>query len=152
MWKLEQIMKRGKSLLSLLHHLQAIFCHLSLCIKVKLRGVFLNFSFLRFEHYILPNHWSNELTMKEYFVQIIVPYINKKHENLKLVKNYPVLLIFNNFTVQCTKNLLTFLDENNVHVVLIPANCTDKLQPLNLSVNKAAKDFLRSKFFQNWYA
>ena len=36
-------------------------------------------------------------------------------------------------------------------MVLIPANCTNKLQPLDLSVNKAAKDFLRSKF-QNWYA
>lgn len=47
--------------------------------------------------------------------------------------------------------MLTFLDDKNIHVVLIPANCTDKLQPLDLSVNKASKDFLRSKF-QNWYA
>ena len=43
-----------------------------------------------------PNHWSYELTMKEYFKQIILPYINKKLEDLKLVKNYPALLIFDN--------------------------------------------------------
>ena len=48
-----------------------------------------------------------------------------------------------------TKDLLTFLDDSNIHVVLIPANCTDKLQSLDLSVNKASKDFLRSEF-QNW--
>ena len=98
-----------------------------------------------------PNHWSNELTMKEYLEQIILPYINKKRKDLKLVENHPALLIFDNFKAQCTKDLLKFLDDNNIHVVLIPANCTDKLQPLDLSVNKASKDFLRSKF-QNWYA
>ena len=87
--------------------------------------------------------------MKEYFEQIILPYINKKHEDLKLVKNYPALLIFDNFKAQCTKDLLTFLDDNNIQVVLIPANCTDKLQPHDFSVNKASKDFLRSEF-QNW--
>ena len=39
-------------------------------------------------------------------------------------------------------NTLTFLDSNNVNVVLIPPNSTDKLllQPLDLSVNKAAKE------------
>ena len=47
--------------------------------------------------------------------------------------------------------MLTFLDDNNIHLVLISANCTDKLQPLDLSVNKASKDFLKSKFY-NWYA
>ena len=65
-----------------------------------------------------PNHWSNELTMKEYFEQIILPYINKKREDLKLVKNHPALLIFDNFKAQCTKDLLTFLDDKNIHVVL----------------------------------
>ena len=44
-----------------------------------------------------PNHWSNELMMKEYFEQIILPYINKKCEDLQLVENHSALLIFNNF-------------------------------------------------------
>ena len=35
--------------------------------------------------------------------------------------------------------------------IIIPANCTDKLQPLDLSVNKPAKDFMRAKF-QKWYS
>ena len=35
--------------------------------------------------------------------------------------------------------------------MLIPANCTDRLQPLDLSFNKPAKMFLRLKF-QDWFA
>ena len=34
---------------------------------------------------------------------------------------------------------------------MVPANCTDLLQPLDISVNKPAKLFLRSKF-QEWYS
>ena len=36
-------------------------------------------------------------------------------------------------------------------LILIPANSTDQLQPLDISVNKAAKEFLRKKNHQ-WYA
>ena len=52
---------------------------------------------------------------------------------------------------QCTETILSKPEENRVHVVIIPANCTDHLQPLDLSVNKAAKDFLRTQF-SNWYS
>ena len=34
---------------------------------------------------------------------------------------------------------------------MVPANCTDRLQPLDVSVNKAAKNFLRGQF-EDWYA
>ena len=43
------------------------------------------------------------------------------------------------------------LDDNNIYYVIIPPNCIDKLQPLNVSINKLAKEYLRSKF-QSWYA
>ena len=61
------------------------------------------------------------------------------------------LLIFDNFKGQCTEAILKLLDENNVSVVLIPPNCTDRLQPLDVSINKSAKEFLRRKF-HSWYA
>lgn len=52
---------------------------------------------------------------------------------------------------QCSDKVYQLLTENNIFYTFIPANCTDKLQPLNLSVNKPAKDYMKTKF-QEWYA
>jgi len=80
--------------------------------------------------------------MKEYIDRIILPYLHKKKEELK------GLLTFDNFKAQCTPAIFTLLDQNNVNVALVPTNCTDRFQPLDLSVKKS---FLRNKF-QTWYA
>ena len=97
------------------------------------------------------NHWCNESTMRQYIDKIILPYLCQKRQELKLSPEQPAVLIFDNFKGQCTEELLKLLDSNNVDVVLVPPNCTDRLQPLDVSVNKAAKDFLRKKFHE-WYA
>ena len=89
--------------------------------------------------------------MTQHVEMIIVLYINNKRKELKLSHDRPALLIFDNFKAQTTSSLLKLLDSHNVNVVLLPANCTNRLQPLNLSINKPAKDFLHSKF-QEWYA
>ena len=80
------------------------------------------------------NHWSNEETMKEYIEHIILPFIHGKRKQLRLADDYPALLTLDNFKAQCTPTILTLLDQN-INVVLIPPNCTDGLQPLDLSVN-----------------
>ena len=85
------------------------------------------------------NHWSNEETMRTYLLTIIIPYIAKKREELNLSPSYPALVLFDNFKGQCTNSLLQTLTENNIHYVFIPPNCTDRLQPLDISVNKSAK-------------
>ena len=43
------------------------------------------------------------------------------------------------------------LEENNIHSVLIPAAFTGELQPMDISVNKVVKSFIRNKFSE-WYA
>ena len=48
----------------------------------------------------------------------------------------PTVLIFDNFKAQCTEELL---NSNKIDVVLVPPNCTDHLQPLDVSISKAAK-------------
>ena len=96
------------------------------------------------------NHWSNNSTMIAYISHIIIPYVEKKRAELKLGPTHPALVLFDVFKGQCQENVYKLLEENNIYFVLIPANCTDKLQPLDLSVNKPVKDFMKRKF-QEWY-
>lgn len=98
-----------------------------------------------------PNHWCNEQTMKEYVSKIIVPYIDRKKKELKLPEMQPALVIFDEFNGQTTDEVLKLLVDRNIFYVIVPPNTTDKLQPMDLSVNKAGKEFLRSRF-QAWYA
>ena len=104
------------------------------------------------------NHWCNEDTMELYINDIIFPYLWQTRQSLNRSANHPAVLIFDNFKGQCTEKLLRLLDANFIDVVLVPANCTDRLQPLDLSVNKAAKEFCKissrngmlSKLVLNW--
>ena len=79
------------------------------------------------------NHWSNEGTMKDYIQKVLFPYIGAKRQELRLADDYPALVIFDNFKAQCTFEVLKMLDDKQIYVVLIPPNCTDRLQPLDLA-------------------
>ena len=46
--------------------------------------------------------------------------------------------------------MLNLLQSNDLMYVIIPPNCTDRLQPLDVNVSRVAQ-FLQSKF-ENWYA
>jgi tellurite resistance protein len=98
-----------------------------------------------------PNHWCNEVTTLDYVQKIIIPYINKKKKELGMPATRSSLVIFDEFNGQTTDAVLSLLQENNICYVIVPPNCTDRLQPLDVSANKPAKEFLRSKF-QAWYA
>ena len=98
-----------------------------------------------------PNRWANEQTTKAYIEEIILPYVNEKRRQLHLEDDHPALVIFDVFKGQCTEEVLKMLNDNHIEHVLVPANCTDRLQPLDLSVNKPAKEFLRRRF-QEWFA
>ena len=58
----------------------------------------------------------------------------------------PALVIMDNFKGQVTVRVSSLLEEYNIHVSLLPANTTDLLQPMDVAVNKPAKDFLLKKF------
>ena len=63
----------------------------------------------------------------------------------------PTLVIFDVFKGQMCQSTIDLLMENTIHFVHVPPNCTDRLQPLDLSVNKPCKDFMRKKFIE-WYS
>ena len=67
------------------------------------------------------------------------------------VPSQKALVLMDNFSGQTTTSLLEKVEEKGIVVVMIPAGTTDRLQPLDVSTNKAAKDFMREKF-RHWYA
>lgn len=70
---------------------------------------------------------------------------------LGLSASHPALVLFDHFRGQNRERCFEFLEDHHIHHVLIPKNCTDQLQPLDVAVNKPVKDFMKAKF-QKWYA
>lgn len=103
-----------------------------------------------FDIFHTPNHWANEETCLRFFENIIFPYIEKVREEIG-VPSQKAMVLMDNFSGQKTTSLLEKLEEKGIVVVMIPAGTTDRLQPLDVSTNKAAKDFMREKF-RHWYA
>ena len=87
-----------------------------------------------------PNHWSNEPTMKEY-IKVILPYVQSKCAELSVSSDHPALAVYDVFKAQLTEDVTLLLEENSISVVNVPANCTNRLQPRDISVNKSAKEF-----------
>ena len=108
---------------------------------VRPPGAILAINFLKIG--ISHIHWSNEHTMIEYIREVIVLYVKNIHHLIR--ENKPAVVIMDNFKGQITETVNTQLEENDIHVCLLPANTTDRLQPMDISVNKPAKDF-------DWYS
>lgn len=97
------------------------------------------------------NHWCNEDTMIDYIKLVIAPYMDDMRKKLGLSPTHTGLVILDEFKGQTTPQVLKLLEEHHLMYVIVPPNCTDRLQPLDVSVNRAAKHFMRTKF-ESWYA
>ena len=89
--------------------------------------------------------------MIEYIKSVIVPYMTQKRKQLGLDLKQTGLVILDEFKRQTTNRVLNLPQTNDLVYVIVPPNCTDWMQPLHVSVNQAAKQFLQSKF-ENWHA
>ena len=56
-----------------------------------------------------------------------------------------------NFKGQVTVNITSLQEANNLNICLLAPNTTDLLQPMDPTVSKPAKNFLKNAFSQ-WYA
>jgi len=64
-----------------------------------------------------------------------------------LEASYPGITIFDGFRGQTTNDIRASLNSHNIIPMQLPPNYTDKLQQLDISINKP----MRAKF-QQWYA
>jgi hypothetical protein len=104
-----------------------------------------------FDIWHTPNHWASSETSIRFVKNIILPYISATRKELKLGEEHMAVVIFDSFKGHKGSEMETLLQQHNILSVLVPSNCTDLLQPLDLSVNKPLKDHLRS-CFQSWYS
>jgi len=74
--------------------------------------------------------------MLQYLRKVIVPFVDCARQDMQLDDDHPALAVFNHFKGQMTERMTKELEENNIHSVLIPPNCTGYLQPMDISVNK----------------
>ena len=100
--------------------------------------------------HITPNHWSMEMTMLQYIEHIVDPYIQSVRV-LLYTPTTPGVIIMNNFKGQLTDKVISLLEKCHFHVCLLPANTTNLLQPMDVSINKPAKSFLKKQFAE-WYS
>ena len=96
-------------------------------------------------------HFSNRLESMKYLKEVIVPYFKKQRSVEGLDVNQKALVIMDVFTGQMTPEVLASYKEFNICVENVPANMTKYYQPLDLTVNREAKRFLKRKFV-DWYS
>ena len=104
-----------------------------------------------FDIWHTPNHWANTNTTIRFINTIIVPYVTSVRERMELPVEHPAIVMFDAFRGHKGSEIEDLLKENHVLPVPIPSNCTDRLQPVDVSVNKPLKDHLRNNFTR-WYA
>ena len=80
-------------------------------------------------------------TMVDYVNNFLVPYVVETRKKLGFSQDHPALVMFDVFKGQLNTDIFDLLDANNIMHVIVPANTTDKLQPLDLSVCQ--------RFFEN---
>ena len=96
------------------------------------------------------SHYSNENLALTFIEEIILPYIREEREKLGC-PNQKALLISDVFRSQTTDKVLKNLEDNNILATKVPPNMTHFFQPLDLTVNKVAKDFTKDKFLE-WFS
>ena len=99
-----------------------------------------------FDVFHTPSHWTNEDTCERFTEKILLPYVNQIRQEKHLPDQLALLIM----DKDKTNALLTMLEGMRIVVVFVPPNTTDRLQPLDLSANKAVKDFLR-QWLHHWY-
>ena len=93
-----------------------------------------------------PQHWSNEAETLKMIEKIIDPYVVEKRKILNLATEQKALLIWDVFKGQVTAGVLDKLATLNIECVYVPANMTHFFQPLDLTVNRCAKQRLKNEF------
>ena len=97
------------------------------------------------------SHWSTAESMLRYVDIVITPYVKEQRTSLELDGKQKAIAIFDVYKAHRNEKLLQKLANADIVPIFVPAACTDKLQPLDLSVNYTFKNELKTEF-HFWYS
>ena len=153
--KVDQIIPwRSKDPLNDKKQIKATFvCHLSgsfqLLYQGKMERSYPRYEFLpELDVWHSPNHWSNQELTKHFVEKVIVPYVSQVcQEKFARRCKSPCYFLFLWSQWSCFGSPWS----HHIEYVYVTEKSTDRLQPLDVSVNKSVKDYMRRKFCL-WYA
>ena len=93
-----------------------------------------------------PKHWSNEKETLKLIQEVVNPYVVHKRKELGLHSTQKALMVWDVFKGQMTEAVKNNLASLNIELVPVPANLNHLFQPLDLTVNRAAKKFIKKEF------
>ena len=96
---------------------------------------------------MLTNNQSNEENTLEYIYKSYIAFNSSKTCRAKA----SALVIYDEFKGQQMDSVHSLLDANNIYVVKVPPNCTDHFQPMDLAINRSAKEFFMQEICV-WYS
>ena len=92
-----------------------------------------------------PNHWSNLEKCEGLFKVIIFPYLSAKKKELGYQKDQRSLIIMDTFIAQENEEMKQLCAKNNCELVIVPRNLTNRIQPLNITINLSTKKLICNK-------
>jgi len=98
------------------------------------------------------NHWSNQTTMKRFVEKVLDPWHVEKCKELGLDSSKQKMVwLIDCWKVHTSKEFRNWLKENYplVHYLYVAANCTSKLQPAHVVLQRPFKHGFR-KQFEKW--
>jgi hypothetical protein len=94
------------------------------------------------------NHWSDLPSMKALVSKIIEPYRKCTVEKLGLPAEQKILWLIDVWSVHVSEAFRSWMKQHfaNILILYIPPNCTSKLQPQDVAVQKPFKGAVQAAF------
>lgn len=83
--------------------------------------------------------------------KLLTPWASKAKQRMGLPEDQRGLVILDVYKAHRTQDVLEEFNPNGFKLEFVPANCTSKLQPLDLRVNGPFKERCKGQFSE-WYA
>jgi hypothetical protein len=94
------------------------------------------------------NHWSNVTTMQQWVQHVLLPHAELCIQRHGLRADASIILLLDVWSVHTSEEFRMWLrkQQPRIHLVYVPANCTSKLQPADVALQRPFKSHIRNEF------